>query len=91
MARLIATTVPTFCINTPISEERPPEGTSFPVNILVNCLAPPDGYLVGITRIKIRFSFVSAANACFKAAIASGLLSSIPISTSSGDSICINI
>ena len=86
MARFIATTVPTFCINTPISDERPPEGTSLPVNILVSCLAPPDGYLVGIIRIKIRFSSGTAFNACFKASIASGLLSSIPINTSSGES-----
>ena len=84
MARLMATTVPTFCIKTPISDERPPDGTSLPVNILVSCLAPPEGYFVGMTRIKIRFSSGTAFNASFNASIASGLLSSIPINTSSG-------
>ncbi len=77
-ARFMATTVPTFCINTPICEERAPEGTSLPVRILVSCLAPPEGYLVGITRTKICLSW--AVMAFFSAAMASGLLSSMPIS-----------
>ena len=85
MARLMATTVPTFCIKTPISDERPPDGTSLPVKILVSCLAPPDGYLVGMTRMKIRFSSGTALKACFNDSMASGLLSSIPINTSSGE------
>ena len=68
-----------------MSDERPPDGTSLPVKILVSCLAPPDGYFVGITRMKIRFSSGIAFNACFNASMASGLLSSIPISTSSGE------
>ena len=88
MARLMATTVPTFCISTPISEERPPDGTSRPVRILVSCLAPPDGYLVGITRTKICFSPAVTSRS---AAIASGLLSSMPISTCSGSRRCIRI
>ena len=82
----MATAVPTFCINTPIWEERAPEGTSFPVKIFVSCFAPPDGYLVGITRTKICESI--GVSARFNALIASGLLSSIPISTWSGLSKC---
>ena len=85
-ARLMATTVPTFCINTPICEERAPDGTSFPVKIFVSCLAPPDGYFVGITRMNICLS--CEVTASFRAWIASGLLSSIPINTWSGVNKC---
>ncbi|MCY1552117.1 hypothetical protein D9M68_884940 [compost metagenome] len=64
----------------PISAGRPPLGTSTPVRIWISCFSPPDGYLVGNPRTLNGRSPTAARTA----AMASGLLSSIPISTCSG-------
>ncbi len=77
-ARLTAKAVPTFCISTPMSDERPPCGTCLPVRICVSCFAPPEGYFVGITRSMMSCAFASTARSI---EIACGLLSSMPIST----------
>ncbi len=76
-ASWMATQVPTFWQSIPISAGRPPLGTSTPVSIWISCFSPPDGYLVGNTRTLNGRSPMAACTA----AIASGLLSSIPIST----------
>ena len=84
-ARFTANAVPTFCINTPMSDERPPCGTCLPVRICVNCFAPPEGYLVGITRRLISCAPASTARSI---EIACGLLSSMPIKICCGCRIC---
>ncbi len=57
----------------------------FPVSIWVSCFAPPEGYLVGITRNEMSRG-VSQYGAAWE--IACGLLSSMPINTSRGCRIC---
>ena len=79
-ASWMATQVPTFWQRMPISAGSPPLGTSTPVRIWISCFSPPDGYLVGNTRT---WKSCPAQAAC-TAAAASGLLSSMPISTCSG-------
>ena len=71
-----ATAVPMFWHITPISAGMPPLGTSMPVS----CFSPPDGYLVGTTAISVWVPSVAFRSA----AMASGLLSSIPITQRSG-------
>ncbi len=75
-----ATQVPTFWQSMPISAGRPPLGTSSPVRIWISCRSPPEGYLVGNTFTVNGRSPMAARTA----AMASGLLSSMPISTSCG-------
>ncbi|CRZ97188.1 Uncharacterised protein [Vibrio cholerae] len=87
IARAIACNEPTFCTIKPISAGIPPFGTSKLVRILMSCFSPPDGYLVGITRITIGLSCA----ACCSAATASGLLSSIPMMVSLGFRMCSTI
>ena len=84
-ASLIANKVPTFCTNTPISAGMPALGTSREVSTLISCFSPPEGYLVGTERTKI---LSLCAEAFCIAAIASGLLSSIPTNTYFGESRC---
>ncbi len=71
-----------------MSVERPLAGTSLPVKIFTSWREPPDGYLVGITRIKILSCSVTIA---FNALIASGLLSSMPIIAILGVKMCCRI
>ncbi len=86
-ARLIAYSDPTFCTRIPISAGIPPAGTSLFVRTLISCFSPPEGYLVGITRITM--SLFCAADS--RALIASGLLSSIPMMVSLGCKMCSTI
>ena len=67
---------------TPISVERTPAATSMPVSTRMSCLAPPPGYSVG-TAITSMCACCRPSTAWRIAAMASGLLSSMPISTSS--------
>ena len=64
-----------------MSEERPPCGTCLPVKICVSCFAPPEGYLVGMTRKLMPWQPASTARII---EMACGLLSSMPISTCCG-------
>ncbi|CAH9052252.1 hypothetical protein PSECIP111951_00578 [Pseudoalteromonas holothuriae] len=84
-ASLTANKVPTFCTNTPMSAGIPLLGTSFEVRTRISCFSPPEGYLVGIVRTKIAL-LCSQARAI--AAIACGLLSSIPTNTRCGFNSC---
>ncbi len=79
-ASWMATQVPTFWQSMPMSAGRPPLGTSSPVRIWISCFSPPEGYLVGKTLSTKGRSPMAARTA----AMASGLLSSMPISTSCG-------
>ncbi|CAM5584687.1 hypothetical protein SSTU70S_06422 [Stutzerimonas stutzeri] len=79
-ASWMATQVPTFWQSMPMSAGRPPLGTSSPVRIWISCFSPPDGYLVGNTLI-VNGRLPTAART---AAMASGLLSSMPMRIASG-------
>ena len=76
MASAMAAQVPTLTTTQPQSMGRPPLGTSRPVSTLISCFSPPWGYLVFITCTRTP----SRPWAAFSmAAMASGLLSSMPM------------
>ena len=83
-ARAMAYSVPTFRHCTPRSVARVPCGTSMPVRMRISCLAPPLGYLVGMVTTR----YAVPAQAACMAAMACGLLFSMPISTSPACSAC---
>ena len=80
MASWMATTLPTFWQMMPTSSGSPPLGTCLPVRISISCFSPPEGYLVG----KETTSIPEPCAAARSAAMASGLLSSTPMSVSAG-------
>ncbi len=79
-ASATAAAVATFWQTMPICAGMPWLGTSRPVSTRISCFSPPLGYLVGICTTSIADS-PDRATASRIAAIASGLLSSIPTST----------
>ena len=89
MARLVATAVPGLTQSSPISAGIPPEGTCWPVRISIICFSPPEGYLVG--KVASSISAPDRAMAAPTLAMASGLLSSMPIRIALAETICARI
>ena len=89
MARLAATAVPGFTQTSPISAGIPPDGTCWPVRISIICFSPPEGYLVG--KVASSISAPDRAMAATTLAMASGLLSSMPMRIDSAETICARI